>query len=882
MTRHSSIGAAPDRPGFAADEVARMRRLEEYEIIGTGPEREYDDIARLAADALGAPVALLCLTEKDRHWFKAHIGTDLCEVERRFSFCDYTLVQDDVFTVPDAARDPRFAHYPLVAGRMGVRFYAGKTIIASDGHQIGTLCVCDTVPRDGIDARERRAIKSLARLAADRLELRRHQLRMQAERRRAAVAEAEARRAHERLRDAIEMLPEAIVFRDAQNRYVMWNRRYAELYADIADMLRPGVPYEEVLRESVRRGEHVEAIDDPDAWLASRLAAADAPPREQRLRDGRWLRLEERRTGDGGTVAVHIDITDLKSREAQFRLLFEGNPMPMFVIDRASLEFLAVNDAMVEHLGHRRDDLIGMRLPAIHAEDERDLVVRALRSTDDDAPPGVWRYRTADEREIRALPYHQEIEYHGAPAVLVALVDVTERLEAEERVSYLAHHDVLTGLPNRAAFDARLARAVEKGRKSRTGIGLCLVDVDHFKNINDTLGHSAGDRILKIVGAHLREAVRSTDFVARLGGDEFAVILLDMAGGDALDQVTRRLLDLDATRIQGLSLPTGLSASVGVACFPADAKTAEELVQNADIALYRSKSAGRARLTVFDRKLRRRIHDRINLYSRFRRALQHEEVLPHYQPIVDLKSGLVCGLEALARWQHPERGLLTAAQFADVFEDGELSAAVGLRMLEAVTDDMRRWDAADLPFVRVGLNVTAADLRLQGFVGEMIATVDAKGLPPHRLLLEVTENVVIDREDGLVIKALKAVSRRGIRIALDDFGTGHASLTHLKKVDVCTLKIDQSFVRNLVDNREDRAIVNAVIGLGSNLGLKTVAEGIETTEQAEMLRAAGCTAGQGFLFSPPVPAAAIPRLVRSYVAGPWSPDTTRPAHSRVA
>lgn len=868
-----------------ADEVARMRRLEEYDIIGTSPEREYDDIARLAADALKAPIALLCLTESDRHWFKAHIGTNLVEVPRSESFCDYTLHEDRVFVVPDASADPRFRDYPLVAGLPGLRFYAGKSIVAADGHQIGTLCVCDTDPRSGIDARQTRALESLARLAADRLELRRHQMRMQLERRRAAEAEAEARRAHERLRDAIEMVPQALVFRDADDRYVLWNQRYAELYSDIADLLKPGISYEEILRASLDRGNHVEAIDDKEAWLASRLVKCNgvSPIREQKLRDGRWLRLEERRTADGGVVGVHIDITELKTREAHFRLLFEGNPLPMFVFDRKTLCMLAVNKAMTDQLGYDRDALIGMNILNLHTEDER-TVVGAVACSDrvDASPVIVRRYITASGGIIHALPYRQVIDYQGTPAVLVALVDVTERIAAEERVSYLAHHDILTGLPNRAAFESRLDRAVSEARRTRTNVGLCLVDIDHFKDINDTLGHGAGDAVLRFVADHLRQAVRTSDFIARLGGDEFAVILPDISGDRALEVVSKRLLDLDASGMKDVALPMGLSASVGIARFPADAWTAEELIQNADIALYRSKSSGRARLTVFDSELRRRIHERINLKNRFRNAIRDGEIVPYYQPIIDLNSGLVCGLESLARWRHPESGVIAAGAFADVFEDAELSAELGLAMLERLTDDMHDWERLGLPYCRVGLNVTAGDLRLPGFVDEVLATLSAKQLDPARLLIEVTENVVIDREDGLVITALNELARNGLRIALDDFGTGHASLTHLKKVDVFSLKIDQSFVRNLAGNREDRAIVNAVIGLGASLGIRTVAEGIETIEQAEMLRAAGCTAGQGFLFSRPIPAGEIPRLVTAYANAPWSPGMNADAATRVA
>jgi diguanylate cyclase (GGDEF)-like protein/PAS domain S-box-containing protein len=407
----------------------------------------------------------------------------------------------------------------------------------------------------------------------------------------ARLAEAEARAAHIRLREAIEMLPEAIVFLDAEDRYVLSNRRYAELYADIADLLVPGMPFVDILRASLARGEHPETVDDPEAWLEHRMTLHRNPrgKYEQQFRDGRWMRHEERRTTDGGTIGVRVDITDLKRREASFRLLFDANPVPMLVFAADNLAILAVNDAAVEYYGFGRPAFLRMTMSELNVTDERAGAETALRAgaTGD----REWRHTIGDGREVAVLVFVRTLTYEGAPACLAAVVDVTERLEAEARIAYLADHDPLTGLANRSLFrrhlDAALARLGPGER-----LALLWLDLDDFKDVNDSFGHPAGDVLLQLVAERIRAAASPGDLAARLGGDEFAIVSGPTTTA-AAEAAARRLVAAFRVPFDLAGRSVSVGASIGIALAPDDGSDSESLVALADAALYRSKRTGK-------------------------------------------------------------------------------------------------------------------------------------------------------------------------------------------------------------------------------------------------------------------------------------------------
>jgi len=403
-------------------------------------------------------------------------------------------------------------------------------------------------------------------------------------------AEAEARAAHDRLREVIEMQPHAVCVLDPEDRYVLWNGRYAELYPEISGLLRPGVAFLDILRASAASGRMPEAAGDPEAWLAYRMAkhALPAIQEEQEMRDGRWMRYDDRRLSDGSTIGVRVDITELKQREETFRLLFDENPVPLLLLDPATLRLTAVNAAAIRRYGLGREAFLAMAAPDLHVPGEAVRAAAMLHSADRASEAEtVWRHRCADGGEIAVLLFVRTMA-GAVPGLLVAILDVTKRVRAEERVAHLAMHDALTGLANRMQFHRALDQALAEPQGPWTAL-FCL-DLDGFKPVNDTFGHAAGDAVLRLVADRLRSAVPGADLVARLGGDEFAVI--HRSDADDLAETAERLVATMRAPFQVDGALVGIGVSIGLARLE-PGEDADRLMARADAALYAAKAAGR-------------------------------------------------------------------------------------------------------------------------------------------------------------------------------------------------------------------------------------------------------------------------------------------------
>ncbi|MFC4294985.1 EAL domain-containing protein [Novosphingobium tardum] len=451
----------------------------------------------------------------------------------------------------------------------------------------------------------------------------------------------------------------------------------------------------------------------------------------------------------------------------------------------------------------------------------------------------------------------------GKPVHTVgAMIEITDRKRGEEALRWAAQHDPLTKLPNRTLFSERLQELVQR-EAARRSATLVLLDVDHFKVVNDTLGHAAGDALLCHITEQLLASAPADAMVARLGGDEFAVILIEQSP-HPLNQMHGMI---EAARLplffEGRQVEASVSA--GVATWPGDGAIPSELLKSADLALYAAKAEGRATVRRFVPEMRTAIEKRAKMLSDARQALNDASVVPFYQPKIDLSTGQLTGFEALLRWHHSAHGLQSPAKIAAAFEDMELSALLTERMVSRVLADMKLWLETGVGFGSVAINGSAADFRRGDFGDRLLEGLHRADIPPSLLELEVTETVFVGQIAEQVERTLKLVSSAGMTVALDDFGTGYASLTHLRQFPVDVIKIDQSFVTQLTgaDDDEDAAITRAVISLGQSLGIKCVAEGIETLAQFDQVRRYGCDMGQGFLFSRPLAASRLPALVKS-------------------
>jgi len=452
---------------------------------------------------------------------------------------------------------------------------------------------------------------------------------------------------------------------------------------------------------------------------------------------------------------------------------------------------------------------------------------------------------------------------------IATLEDVTARRSAEARIAHMARHDALTDLPNRSLFGERLSAAVARAGRGE-GCALLYLDLDHFKEINDTLGHPVGDAVLREATARLRRCVRSIDTVARLGGDEFAVLQTGLERAeDAVSLAERLIAELSLPcRLGGETLRVGVSLGIAV-LLPGEEEDEDTLMRKADLALYRAKAEGRGRFRFFEPEMERAMQSRRQLEADLHHALARREFELFYQPILRLCTGEVVGFEALIRWRHPQRGLVSPAEFMPFVEQSELMMPIGAWVLEEACRQAASWP----PHLKMAVNLSATQFAAgEALVQQILGALERSGLRPDRLELEVTETVLLeDTQDTL--SALHQIRRHGVRVALDDFGTGYSSLSYLRKFPFDKVKIDQSFVRDMGGREDCAAIVRAVTSLGASLGMITLAEGVETPEQHEMLLRQGCEEGQGYLFSPPRPAGEIAAILENppwAVAGPRS------------
>jgi diguanylate cyclase (GGDEF)-like protein/PAS domain S-box-containing protein len=452
--------------------------------------------------------------------------------------------------------------------------------------------------------------------------------------------------------------------------------------------------------------------------------------------------------------------------------------------------------------------------------------------------------------------------------------DITERVQAEEELARMAHYDALTGLPNRTLLQGRLKRAMARADRSQTLLAVLFLDLDQFKEINDSLGHEAGDAVLKEAALRLEGCVRSTDTVARLGGDEFTVLLEDVRNIEEVGRVADKLLRAISGPAEIAGHELHLSTSIGATVYPLDDHDADTLLRNADLAMYHAKQEGRNNVQFYSQDMSERTEKRVDLLGRLRGAIARSELQLHYQPQVDVRSGAILGVEALLRWNDPGRGLVPPAQFIPLAEDTGLIVPIGEWVLREACAQARRWEDAGYGLT-MAVNLSARQFRQKRLIQLVSDILGASGLAPARLELEITESTMMQHAEEAVT-GLHALHELGVQLSLDDFGTGYSSLAYLHRFPVHTLKVDQSFVRDIKSDRDDAAIVSTVITLARQLGLRSLAEGVETREQLAFLRTRGCDRYQGFLFCEPQPAAAIEALLESQGDERAAPKRRRP------
>ena len=685
------------------------------------------------------------------------------------------------------------------------------------------------------------------------------------------------RLAEEKLQDARQMLQHVI---DTVPNYVFWKDRDSrflgcnEAFARLAGLQHP--------EEIIGKNDHAlvwekfaDQYQRDDAEVISSGMPRFNVIEPMGMKDGTtgWLETSKVPLRDAhgqiiGALGVFQDITARVHAEEKLRqtaTVFEST-MEGIVITNPDAEIVAVNPAFTEITGYSEAEALGknprIRQSGRHDRSFYQAMWASLLETGSWRGE-IWNRRKTGETYPEWLTINTVRDESGKIANYVAVfTDISQMKRSEAELNHLAHHDPLTELPNRLLLDARLEYAIQHAQRKGTSLSVLFLDLDRFKTVNDSLGHPAGDQLLRSVAALLSACVRGEDTVARLGGDEFVIVLEGVGDASDASEMAKKILNALSQRYDLNGQDVFIGASIGISTYPADGRDGTTLLKNADAAMYRAKEEGRNTFRFYSAELTRTAHDRLNLDSELRRAIERQDFILHYQPQVDVSSGAIVGAEALIRWQHPQFGIISPLRFIPLAEETGLILPLGDWVLSAACEQLQAWLESGLPPITLAVNLSPRQFQHRDLVKQLRAVLDATGLPPRLLELEITEGAIMKQGQGAVI-TLQAVKDLGLKLAIDDFGTGYSSLAYLRRFPIDTLKIDQSFMRDIPRDTGAMEIAVTIIAMAHNLRMQVLAEGVETPEQLAFLQRNGCNTYQGYLSSRPVTAESFATLLRA-------------------
>jgi diguanylate cyclase (GGDEF)-like protein len=657
------------------------------------------------------------------------------------------------------------------------------------------------------------------------------------------------------------------------------------MYGLTPEQVKPGTTVRQVFEYRLANGHyHVSDREDfVDSWAGS---FGETSSRIQELADGRIISVLRRRTASGGRIITHEDITErqkLNARlEEQNRLLKQQEER----LTAQNLQLDAALENMLQGLAmydadHRLvvcnksyAEMYGLAPEQVKAGTPlREIIEHRIAKGEFAGNSAAALIEDMAKRVAEHRVVHYTSELSGGRYIAVSVQptpdggmvtthhDITEQRRSEAKIAHMALHDTLTGLPNRVLLNERLEDALRRVKRGEI-VAMHLLDLDHFKTVNDSLGHPAGDKLLRTVADRLRALVRETDTIARMGGDEFAIVQSAIAQPADATSLAHRAIEAVSAPYQIEGHQVVIGTSVGIAVGPSDGANPEQLIRNADLALYRAKGDGRSTYRFFEPEMDAQMQVRRSLEDDLRKALSGSQFELHYQPVVNLAKNDVSGFEALIRWRHPEKGLVSPGTFIPLAEEIGFIVALGEWAIREACAAASKWPAG----LRVAVNLSPVQFRSPGLVHVVVGALAASGLAPDRLELEITENTLLQDSEA-TLSTLYQLRGLGVRIAMDDFGTGYSSLSYLQSFPFDKIKIDRSFVKDIADGVGSLNIVRAVAAMANGLGMETTAEGVETPEQLETVKAEGCTEMQGFVFSRPLPAEQVEGFLRQHGIG---------------
>ena len=846
----------------------RLEELRRYAILDTPHEPGFDDLAKVAAIVCGTPIAAISLIDEKRQWFKANYGLSVRETELSVSFCKNAIEQRGIYQIENAAIHPQYINNPLVTGDPHIRFYASCPLITDKGIAIGTLLVIDHVPRS-LNEEQREVLTMLARQVMLALELHREKAYLR-------------QRLDEQSEDHAALYELAADVSDV----CFWSKERGNARLSLSSEAQTMLGVQgEVQPTIVSLAGHMEP-SLRTTWESSLLDWESQPGEidlegEWTLPDGtvrcmRWIAIRKPSSGQTPMrlLGLVIDITEQKRIEREVAEVLERLKFSAALLDQASDAIFVKNlqhqiefwNAGAERLfGWTASEVVGRsaaKLLDLGPTFTDELIAR-LEEQEDFVTEIMARRKDGEVLDVLAHFTRVHDEKGKPRAIFTICTDITQTRRDRQRIHQLAFYDQLTQLPNRTLLTERVQRALASGRRHREYGALMFIDLDNFKNLNDTLGHAVGDELLKQVASRLQSSVRAIDTVARLGGDEF-VVLLEELGKDAIRAA--RQADTASRKVQStLRQPFMLgeyahlsTSSIGVSLFEGKTIGLDELLKQADIAMYEAKQAGRDGVRFFDPGMQQMVNERVLLENALRRAEIQDEFTLYYQPQWHRDSSLA-GFEALVRWNHPTRGLLEPAEFITAAEETGVILLLGRWVLDHACRQIAQWCAV-YPTVRVSVNISAAQLRNPAFVNEVREALRRHSASAACLSLELTESMLVS-DVNLTIRKMRELKAMGVRIALDDFGTGYSSLSLLQRLPLDYLKIDSSFVHQMGQGIRESKMVQSIVSMGKNLELEIIAEGVETEGQQTLLETFGCDEFQGYLLGRSMPASEASQLV---------------------
>ena len=671
-------------------------------------------------------------------------------------------------------------------------------------------------------------------------------------------------------RALLDAIPNPVYFKDREGRFGLYNRAFDDLFGPGRDWIGKTV-------HDMFDGESARDHQDRDRPLLERPASTTYEMRtptgtgENRQMLYNKVSFVDQRGEVAGLIGVITDVTRyketeraLEASEARFRVLTESSLDLITVVD-AEGRILYQSPALRHLLGFEPGETVGRNVADLVHRDDLEHTRAAFRRIVEGRQSiepvefrlrhrdGMWRTFESLGTNCLSNPHIHGLVFNSR--------DVTDRKVIQQRIQHLAYHDNLTGLPNRSLLQDRLAHSIARAERSNRKVAVLFIDLDNFKNINDTLGHDVGDELLRQVSRRLSECVRLEDTIARQGGDEFIVLLDSLEDSRGASVVAQKILNALRHSFTLSGTDQHVSGSVGIALYPEDGRDAQTLMKNADTAMFHGKGLGKNTYQYFTAQMNIAVKRRMTLESALRRAVNQKDFVLHYQPQINLESGEIIAVEALVRWKTEDSGTVMPGDFIPLAEETGLINEIGEWVLREGCRQAKEWQGMGLPERRMAINLSARQFSDRGFLDMVTRVLADTGLPAHCLELEITESQVMRQTEGMIM-LLNKLSEMGVQLAIDDFGTGYSSLSYLKRLPIQKLKIDQSFVRDITVDPNDTAIVVAIINMAKSLDLETIAEGVETAGQLALLRSKGCKTGQGFYFSAPVRAEVLYPLLK--------------------